>query len=276
MTKKSKTDVIEAIKSASKLMGGEVLSQKKCWKNSNITISDVLRYFPKWSDACKAAGVKYDQSRERITDEDLLSDWGQVTRTLGKVPSLTEYKVKGKFSRNTFDRFGKWIDMPDAFRKYAGSNDEWQDVLIILDKGSIKQKKKLTIKKKTIRVDYKKGLHNKLNGRPIYGDPIDFRGLRHEPVNEIGVVFLFGMVAKQLGYLVEAIQGGFPDCEAKRKIAHGKWQPVKIEFEYESKNFLEHGHDPEKCDVIICWKDNWSDCPETLEIVALSDLIRKL
>lgn len=276
MTKKSKTDVIEAIKSASKFIGGEALSQKKCWDNSDITISDVLRYFPKWSEACMAAGVKYDKSRERITDEDLLTDWGQVSRALGNVPPLTEYKVKGKFSRNTFDRFGKWIDVPDAFRKFAESKDEWQDVLTILDKASLKQKKKLTIKKKKTRVDYKKGLHDKLNGRPIFGDPIDFRGLRHEPVNEIGVVFLFGMVAKQLGYLVEAIQGGFPDCEAKRKIARNKWQPVKIEFEYESKNFLEHGHDPEKCDVVICWKHNWTEPPENLEFVALSDLIHKL
>ena len=121
----------------------------------------------------------------------------------------------------------------------------------------------------------KKGLHEKLHGRPIYGNHIDFRGLRHKPVNEQGVVFLFGMVAIELGYLVEAIQGGFPDCEAKRKISLGKWQTVQIEFEYESRNFSEHGRDPEKCDVVICWKDNWPECPETLEIVALSKLIKK-
>lgn len=69
-------------------------------------------------------------------------------------------------------------------------------------------------------------LHLKRPDRPIFGDPIDFRGLRHEPVNEQGVVFLFGMVARELGYLVEAVQGGFPDCEAKRQISKGQWQPV--------------------------------------------------
>jgi hypothetical protein len=63
--------------------------------------------------------------------------------------------------------------------------------------------------------------------RPTYGDPIDFRGLRHEPVNEDGVVFLFGMVARELGYLVEAVQAGFPDCEAKLQIAPSKWQRVR-------------------------------------------------
>jgi hypothetical protein len=277
MNRKSRKDVVEAIKSASKSIGEETLTQKKCWDNSDITISDILRYFPKWSDACKAAGVKYDQSRERIPDDDLLFDWGRVTRMLGFIPPLTEYKVKGNYSRNCFDRFGKWVDVPDAFKKYAESNVEWADVLTILDNAALKHKKmKPILKRKTRQVANKKGLHEKLNGRPIYGDPIDFRGLRHEPVNEIGVVFLFGMVAREIGYLVEAIQSGFPDCEAKRKIANGKWQTVQIEFEYESRNFLEHGHDTEKCDVIICWKDNWPECPENLEIVALSKLIDKL
>ena len=116
----------------------------------------------------------------------------------------------------------------------------------------------------------------KLNNRPIYGAPIDFRGLRHEPVNEQGVVFLFGMVARELGYLVEAIQGGFPDCEAKRQISRNQWQTVQIEFEYESKNFVDHGHDPQKCDVIVCWLHNWPECPEGLEVLALSEVVKKL
>jgi hypothetical protein len=41
--------------------------------------------------------------------------------------------------------------------------------------------------------------HPSLRGRPTYGQPLDFRGLRHEPVNEQGVVLLFGLVAKELG-----------------------------------------------------------------------------
>jgi hypothetical protein len=94
--------------------------------------------------------------------EDLLSDWGQVTRALGIVPPMTQYKVNGKYSRNAFDRFGKWIDVPDAFRKYAESNGEWDDVLTILDKASLKLKKKPTLKIKARHVTDKKGLHEKL------------------------------------------------------------------------------------------------------------------
>jgi hypothetical protein len=31
----------------------------------------------------------------------------------------------------------------------------------------------------------------------------------------MGVVLLFGRVAEQLGFIVEAVQAAFPDCEAK-------------------------------------------------------------
>lgn len=118
--------------------------------------------------------------------------------------------------------------------------------------------------------------HTKLDSSPTYGNPIDFRGMRHEPINENGVIFLFGIVARELGYSVEAVQAGFPDCEAKRQISAGKWQRVRIEFEYESRNFRDHGHSPQGCDLIVCWRHNWSDCPQTIEILELKQVIKQL
>jgi hypothetical protein len=76
--------------------------------------------------------------------------------------------------------------------------------------------------------------------------------------------------------MVEAVQGGFPDCEAKRQIAANKWQRVKIEFEYESRNFRDHGHDPDGCDVIVCWAHTWQDIPPNLEILELRSVIQSL
>jgi hypothetical protein len=75
---------------------------------------------------------------------------------------------------------------------------------------------------------------------------------------------------------VEAVQAGYPDCEAKRQISSGKWQRVKIEFEFESRNFRDHGHPPDGCDVIVCWQHNWPDCPERLEILELRQVIKQL
>ena len=122
----------------------------------------------------------------------------------------------------------------------------------------------------------KKIRHVSLKDRVTYGNPTRFRGLRHEPVNEQGVVLLFGMLAKELGYLVESVQTGFPDCEAMRQITPERWQRVRIEFEFESRNFRDHGHPSTGCDVIVCWRHNWAECPENIEVVELSRIIKSL
>lgn len=113
---------------------------------------------------------------------------------------------------------------------------------------------------------------------PIVGELLvpAFRGLLFEPINEQGVVFLFGLVAKDLGYLVEVVQSGFPDCIAKRKIKPGRWQQVRIEFEFESRNFSIHKHSADACDMIICWRHNWPDCPVSLEVVELETSLKAL
>jgi hypothetical protein len=109
--------------------------------------------------------------------------------------------------------------------------------------------------------------------RPVMGEPIDRLPMTNAPVNELGVMVLFGMVAAGLGLQVESVQGKFPDCMAKRQVAPGKWQHLRIEFEYESKNFRLHGHDPKGCDMIVCWRHNWKECPAEIEVVELSRLV---
>ena len=118
--------------------------------------------------------------------------------------------------------------------------------------------------------------HARLESSNLYGDFINFRGLQHAPVNEQGVVFLFGMICRELGYVVEIVKPGFPDCEAKRRVRgkSGMWQRVRVEFEYQSRTFRSHGHDPAQCDLIVCWEDNWPDCP--LEVLELRTAMRSL
>ena len=114
------------------------------------------------------------------------------------------------------------------------------------------------------------------SGKTRFGSFLNFRGLQHAPINEQGVVFLFGMVAFELGYVVESVATGFPDCEAKRRIKGSTeaWERIRIEFEYQSKSFIDHGHDATQCDIIVCWKHNWPECP--LEVLDLSSAIENL
>jgi hypothetical protein len=74
-----------------------------------------------------------------------------------------------------------------------------------------------------------------------------------------------------MGFVVTWIQSGFPDCEAMIMVGEERWQRVRIEFEYESRNFLKHMHDAKECDLIVCWRHNWPECP--LEVIELRKLI---
>jgi len=41
--------------------------------------------------------------------------------------------------------------------------------------------------------------------------------LTYAPTNEAGVIFLFGAMARELGFAVTLVQAEFPDCEAMRE-----------------------------------------------------------
>jgi len=109
--------------------------------------------------------------------------------------------------------------------------------------------------------------------KSIVGDLINFRGLVYAPMNENGVIFLFGKIADDLNMYIEEIKPGYPDCIGRRFIGKG-WERVAIEFEFKSSNFKAHKHDPKDCNIIICWENDWKDCP--IEVIELKSEIQGL
>jgi hypothetical protein len=108
------------------------------------------------------------------------------------------------------------------------------------------------------------------------GELLNFRGLRFAPLNQQGVIYLFGLVSQELGFIIEAIRPGFPAAEGKRCVDQEKnrWEHVRIEFEFRSSFFRETGHDDDECDLIVCWHHDWEDCP--IEVLELSSTIKYL
>jgi hypothetical protein len=115
--------------------------------------------------------------------------------------------------------------------------------------------------------------------RNVVGKIINFRGLIYAPVNENGVIFLFGKVAADLNMYVETIRPGCPDCIAKRYIGKGKWEELRIEFEFRSSDFERHKHhihSAGECDAIVCWRHDWPKCPQDIEVIELQERIPRL
>jgi Homing endonuclease associated repeat len=255
---------------------GRAPSRSEFVSLAGITDYHVLQCFPSWNDAVRAAGLHPYTLNVRLEDSELLKDWGEIVRTNRAMPARRAYRRLGKYDPRTLERrFGPWSSLPEVFLNFSKDNPEWADVVALLPVPVLKQEHGSN-NAPASPILPKKTRHMPLRDRATYGNPTHFRGLRHEPVNEQGVVLLFGMLAKELGYVIEAVQTGFPDCEAKRQIGPERWQLVRIEFEFESRNFRDHGHPASGCDVIVCWRHNWDECPGQIEIVELSNVIKSL
>ncbi len=236
----------------------------------------VSQCFSSWNDAVRSAGLHANTMNVRLEDSELLRDWGETVRTNRAIPARRAYRRVGKYDPRTLERrFGPWSSLPEGFLNFSKDKPEWADVVALLPARAPNHEHESN-GASAFPIQPKKTRHVPLKDRATYGNPTHFRGLRYEPVNEQGVVLLFGMLAKELGYMIEAVQTGFPDCEAMRQVTPERWQRVRIEFEFESRNFRDHGHPASGCDVIFCWRHNWEKCPKPIEVVELSTIIKSL
>jgi len=229
--------------------------------------------------AVKAAGLEPIGLGYRASREELLKDWGRVARKLGRLPTKTDFTHHGRYSTMPFVRQWRWwgavaVDFR-AFVQKEGLEREWGDVADMVEARYSVAGGKALVRVEARPEEARRGTKREmLAGLPLYGPAISLPGMGRAPMNEMGVLFVFALLAHKLGFEVLLLQPkSFPDCLALREVYPGKWLLTRIEFEFESRNFEEHGHDAAKCDVIVCWRHNWPEKPARLEVIELSKLI---
>lgn len=295
---------------------GKTPTQKDCKKEKQLTCSyhQIIYIYGAWNEALKDANIEPNPlqcpPRNEYSDKKLVDNFIKIANKIGKIPSGSVFSANSTISIRPYTRkFGSWtkaidyitknhsssfnfnvndsVDSNNKHQKSSCNNSNNLEADCLCERSeAIATSKDLAItlsptapRNDRIESNYiqpERVKTNQRNKKTVYGAPLNFRGLRHEPVNEQGVVFLFGMISKELGFIIEAIRTEFPDCEGKRCIDNKKkhWERVNIEFEYRSRNFYEHGHNPDECDVIVCWEHNWPDCP--LEVIELKTILPDL
>lgn len=285
---------VDAIRNIAKDLGVDSVPRHEFLKRTGYSERKVLLLFGSYNELVVAAGLKPQPfptaESPKYSDEQLLNEIIRVLR----LPSSRLTRIyfdqnseSGK-SSGIERRFGGWISALRLASSRLDPNTELQLIERVnnyvspgASEGQIVPSRLSAIEppdevSESPATDTDVG-HQLLDSNAnLYGDFINFRGLQHAPVNEQGVVFLFGMICRELGYIVEIVKPGFPDCEAKRRIRGktGMWQRVRIEFEFQSRSFRSHGHDPDQCDLIVCWEDNWTDCP--IEVLELGSVLKGL
>jgi hypothetical protein len=283
---------------------GEAPSLKQLMRVSNCTKRQVRRHFGSYAAALRECDLKRYGGGAKVPLETLFHDWAMVVRALKRLPSGTEYEKNSDYSQKPLvTRFGTWNQVPYGLKQFIqaqgakepGWLDEWKDVLELIaasDKEEAgkdgmseelvqgnggrrwKPAQRATDEQSKVGAAIAQGKRwQPFPDRPFYGALIHPYPLAHGPMNELGVLFLFGTVAAELGFVVTWIRMEFPDCEAMILVGDDKWQRIRIEFEYESRNFLKHMHDAKQCDLIVCWKHNWPGCP--LKVLELSKILQE-
>jgi len=94
--------------------------------------------------------------------------------------------------------------------------------------------------------------------------------------SEAMVIFCFGIIYKHTNLQGLVIKDEKNHrCDAVAFLESNAEKPLVVEFELRSKNFVKHGHDKERCDLIVCWKHNWKEIPENIDVIELDDLWKK-
>jgi hypothetical protein len=283
----TRDEVIEMLKHIAEKLKTQNIPRSTFLRETGISERRLQQLFDgSYNNLVIAAGLEprfFPPKGEKLySDEDLLDEVERVLRIPESKLSRLFFDQNAKVSSSVCDRrFGGWINtLKIIAKRFDVSNDKEIFIRIKEYTGANDITKPLIENNEIENEEYKdenEEYHgSNVDSSNIYGDFINFRGLQHAPVNEQGVVFLFGMICREIGYVVEIVRQGFPDCEAKRKIVNkpGKWQKVRIEFEFQSRSFRSHGHDPNMCDLIVCWENNWKECP--IEVIELQDVIKKL
>jgi len=265
----TKEEIIAAVKEcAAKL--GRAPSMGEFRRATAIGKGQIRKHFGTFRQLLEASGLEARGSGHVVEMKDLFADWAGIAQRLKKSPTLADYEMQSKYSpRPLVRRFGYWVNVPTGMLEYAkkeGLEGEWEDVLKIVGAEQKSEAKEAPTSEPRHRARKPLALHD----RPIYGKPM-FAPFSFAPTNEQGVLFVLGAVAPNLGLTITRVQIHFPDVEAMREVGPNQCQRVNYELEYESKNFLLHMHPLDGCDGIICWIDNWPECP--LEVIELRKVV---
>ncbi len=280
LTRHTRESIIQTLQNRARELGQDTL--RKADLQGIIAVSSVSCHFGSLGAALEAAGLCRRDSAEHLrnrgpvlSDDDLFSSIADLEARLGRQPKYNEYNAHGRYSSTPFqERFGKWAEVLAYYRKWRAENP---GLLVTGNCVVSPENARAEIEERPQSLQTIAPLATPRSDK-LYGELINFRALLNAPTEELGVIFLFGMVARELGFYIESIHQGFPDAEAKylRDKKKRLWARARIEFEFNSASFLEHNHDPALCNFIVCWQDDWKDCPSNIRVIELQSEIRKL
>lgn len=260
----SKDSCISELRRIASLLGKQVLTMDEFQKHAIISTRPIYRHFRSWPSALQAAGLNVSEKCFAVIPlADLAKEFLCTFESLGRVPTLRQLARRSQHGEYCFS--GK-------FGGYATFKHKAIELLLAGSALSEVQRTALTglmtSGSTTPAIPQDKQYH--------HGRTLNFRAFVYAPTYENEVINLFGAIADELGFEILCNRPAFPDCEARKRIpGHRKrFERCLIEFEVTSSDYRKHKHPFTGCDLIVCWKHDWDECP--LPVLELESAIRNL
>ena len=195
----SKESIVQILQNLAKSLGKDSLTKQQV--QTVMPSSSIEYHFGSLGNSLEAAGLQRRSAIDvlneirpvALTDGDLFRSMLELEQRLGHPPGQNEYNSGGEYSAVTFRRrFGKWPNVLAHYRKWKSDNNV--ETARQASGADQDQPAQNTSAKKGRHVT-NMGVVRSARTQRNDGEPIDFRGLRHAPINEQGVVYLLGWSA---------------------------------------------------------------------------------
>jgi len=216
-----RAELIKAMQEIAKELGTDSVPRNEFRRRTSVSERKIQILFGSYNALVEAAGLQPRQfptgDSPIYSDQELIAEAIRVLRLPNAKLTRVFFTQHGKPSTSLYERrFGGWINAMRATRDGLDPVADAGLIARIDEYAPAVDTAKRQTNEKAEKQEPEEGdrsappefAHEFIEGTTanVYGDFINFRGLQHEPVNEQGVVFLFGMVCREIGYVVEIVR----------------------------------------------------------------------
>lgn len=130
----SKRDILNAIRKTAKENGGKPLGIARFAKETGIKAYEWKRYWARFGDAQKEAGLLPNQLQSAYDDEFLFEKVISIIRKLGKFPTYDDLRVERNHDnelpdRKVFAKFGSVQELTRKIFQYSTNKNGYEDII---------------------------------------------------------------------------------------------------------------------------------------------------
>jgi hypothetical protein len=129
----TKTHILEEIRRTAQANDGKPLGSKRFMTETGIGLADWSKFWARWSDAIRDAGLSPNQMNAAFEDDTLLGTYAKLAQDLGRLPTNSDLRFRARSehgfpSHNTFRRLGSKVKLTRKLLNYCRAREGYEEI----------------------------------------------------------------------------------------------------------------------------------------------------